>query len=95
MASKMQFGSVTAYKIRSENCGWASTSDGMLVVVNASRMIVQAGAEPISDRKLPEVSEITLGVAAGTDSLLDDQAQYVGSANNDLTKALEWVRARS
>ena len=95
MAPQRKFGSVTAYRIRSQNCGWAATAEGIIVVVNPSRMIVRGGSDAPSDRKLPEVSEITIGLTEGVDSMLDDNAQYVGSSRSDLIEALDWIRTGS
>ena len=91
MAVGRAFGNVTAYRVRSENCGWASTPEGVLVIVNASQMIVQSGASTTRER-FAETSELIVGVSQGADGVIDDRVGYVGDTKEDLKSALEWIR---
>ena len=92
MSSTLNFGRVVARRISSQNCAWAVTPEGLLIVVNPSRMIVEGGGDPQSEKILPDVSNVTIAMTEGNDSLLDDKSQYVGEAREDLLKALRWVR---
>ena len=55
-------------------------------------MIVEAGGNPASNETFPDVSNVTIAVTEGSDSVLDDRSQYVGDARDDLLNALRWVR---